>query len=113
MSDAPRERLIILDPRLGRSALAELRAVAHVTQVLEPRLVLLHSDAATIALLSRIPGVIGVHEEALGEIPPDLTPSERMFVSAWEARQRPKDRRGEGLAWDAPGFKPPDPPADR
>ena len=113
MSDAPRERLAILDPSLGSSLIAELRAIAHVTQVMAPRLVLLHADAATAARIAQMPGVVSLHEGTLGEVPPDLTQTERLFISAWEARQRPKDRRGEGLDWDAPGFKPPDPPADR
>jgi len=113
MSDAPRERLVILDLRLGQSVIAELRSVADVTQMMPPRIVLLRSDAATAARIAQMPGVVSLHDATLGEVPSDLTPSERTFVSAWELRQRPKDRRGEGLSWDAPGFKPPDPPADR
>jgi hypothetical protein len=38
----------------------------------------------------------------------ELDEGARLFVQAW--RQRPvvkPDRRGEGQAWDAPGFEPP------
>jgi hypothetical protein len=112
MPDAPREFLVILEPRLADGALAQLRAVTNVTQVIG-RLVLVQADPEAVARAVRIGGVLHVHEEALPEPPPDLTPSERMFVSAWKARQQPKTRPGEGLSWDAPGFLPPDPPAYR
>lgn len=41
----------------------------------------------------------------------DLDAGTRLFVEAWRTRPRQKrKRRGEGAAWDAPGFEPPDPP---
>ena len=43
------------------------------------------------------------------ELPADLSETEHLFVTAWLARRRTtKLRRGDGLAWDAPGFTPPD-----
>lgn len=113
MSGASSERLVVLDSRNAASALAELLALASVTQVLGARLALVRADDATAARLARISGVHGIHSGVLGAIPSDLTETERAFVSAWEMRQRPKERPGDGLSWDAPGFTPPDPPGGR
>lgn len=113
MPDAPREFLVILEPRLADKALAQLRAVANVTQVLAPRLALVRADPETMARAAQIGGGLDVYDDTLPELPPDLTPSERLFVSAWEARRQPKTRPGEGLSWDAPGFLPPDSPVHR
>ena len=43
------------------------------------------------------------------ELPADLSETEHLFVTAWLASRRTtRRRRGDGLAWDAPGFTPPD-----
>ena len=43
------------------------------------------------------------------ELPADLSETEHLFVTAWLASRRTtRLRRGDGLAWDAPGFTPPD-----
>ncbi len=31
----------------------------------------------------------------------------RAFAAGWNARRRDKQRRGEGLSWDTPGFEAP------
>jgi hypothetical protein len=111
--DAPHEVLVLLEPRLADEALAQLRAVAVVTQVLPPRLALVRADPETMGRAAQIAGVRDVYDDTPPELPPDLTPAERLFVSAWEARRQPKTRPGEGLPWDAPGFQPPDSPAHR
>jgi hypothetical protein len=113
MSGASPELLVVLDSPHAASALAELLELASVTQVLGPRLALVRADAATAARIAKIKGVHGVHSGTLGGIPSDLTQKERAFVSAWEMRQRPKERPGDGLSWDAPGFTPPDPPGGK
>lgn len=43
-------------------------------------------------------------------LPEDLTEAERLFAESWHSsRSRaPKDRKGDGLPWDAAGFQPPD-----
>ena len=74
MSDAPREQLVILESRLANSALAELRTLASVTQVLPPRLALVRSDRATTARIAQIPGVLAVHDQTLGAFPRTLRP---------------------------------------
>jgi hypothetical protein len=113
MPDPLREFLVILEPRLADKTLAQLRAIANVTQVLAPRLALVRADPETMARIAQIGGVLDVSDDTLPELPQELTPSERLFVSAWEARRQPKIRPGEGLSWDAPGFLPPDSPVDR
>jgi hypothetical protein len=110
MSEEQRDALVVLESDRAARALAELRSVAQVTQVLAPRLALIRSDREVLARAARIDGVAAVHDQVLGELPADLTDSERTFVAAWQARRAPKTRRGEGLSWDAPGFEPPDPP---
>ena len=41
----------------------------------------------------------------------ELEDDARLFLSAWLERPAAKrDRPGEGLPWDAPGFEPPGPP---
>ena len=113
MSDPLREFLVVLEPLLADKTLAQLRAITNVTQVLAPRLVLVRTDPETIAHVAQMEGVLDVSDDILPELPQELTPSERLFVSAWEARRQPKIRPGEGLPWDAPGFLPPDSSADR
>lgn len=112
MPDAPRELLVLLERRVADEALAQLQAVTNVTQVLAPRLALIRADPEAVARAAGIQGVLGVYDDH-PEVPPDLTPSERVFVSSWEARRQPKARPGNGLPWDTPGFLPPDSPADR
>ena len=110
MSDAPRELLIVLESRPASETLAQLRAVANVTQVFLPRLALVQAGPDTMARLARIRGVLHVYDDPARKLPADLTPAERIFAAAWQARQQPKTRTGEGLPWDAPGFEPPDRP---
>jgi hypothetical protein len=112
MPDPLREFLVILDPRLADQTLAQLRAIATVTQVLAPRLALVRADAETMARAAQLGGVLAVSDDTLPELPQDLTSSERLFISAWEVRRQPKTRPGEGFSWDAPGFLPPDTPVD-
>lgn len=113
MPDPRRELLVVLEPGLFDRTLAHLRAIGTVTQLLPPRLALVRAAPDTIARVARIEGVLSVSDDTLAELPQDFTPSERLFVSAWEARRHPKTRPGEGLSWDAPDFLPPDPPVNR
>ena len=112
MTDAPQEYLIILESSLANRALGQLAAVATVTQVQPPRLVLIRADPGVRERLVGIAGVMGVYNVTPPGLPSDLTPTERLFISAWAARQQRKSRPGEGLPWDAPGFVAPDAPTD-
>ncbi len=43
------------------------------------------------------------------DVPADLSETEQLFVTAWLAgRRTTRLRRGDGQAWDTPGFTPPD-----
>ena len=108
VADTQQEQLVILDADRVDAALAEIQAVASVTQMLRPRLVLVRADPDVQEGILRIPGVIGLFEAASADVPSELSPVERVFVDAWATRSAPKTRPGEGLDWDAPGFEPPD-----
>jgi hypothetical protein len=109
MTDRRAEQLVLVaDPARYEEVVAALRATIPVVQQLPPRL-------ATVGPLPAgrpPPRVSGVRW--YDEAPPDdedLSAPERLFVAAWLARRRPKDRPGDGLPWDAPGHLPPDAPA--
>ncbi len=106
------EYLVMIEPNRLDGVLPHLEAVARVTQVLRPRLILVQAEQGVRARVTEVPGVFGVYDTALPELPVDLTPAERLFISAWQERQRPKVRPGENLPWDAPGFVPPDKPPE-
>jgi hypothetical protein len=36
-----------------------------------------------------------------------LSHTEQLSISAWQLSKEPKNRKGEGNSWDAPGFSPP------
>ncbi len=108
MADTQQEQLVILDADRADAAVAEIEAVASVTQMLRPRLLLVRADPDAREGILRIPGVIGLFEAAPADVPVGLSPVERVFVDAWATRSAPKTRHGEGLDWDAPGFEPPD-----
>lgn len=113
------EFLVVLDPASATAAaeapLPALRAAARVTQVMSDRVVLVQAEGPElVATLRAVPGVALVLTEPEAEPSVDdavgLDEKERLFVAAWRARARPKQRPGEGLDWDAPGFLPPDRP---
>lgn len=110
MSDAPRELLVVVEPADFDAALQRLRAVAVVTQVVPSRLVLIVDDPAAADRASQVPGVVSVHRGSPPDLA-DLSSVQRSFLAAWGSRALPKARPGDGEAWDAPGFLPPDDPA--
>jgi hypothetical protein len=111
MPEPKREVLVVLDQDAAPEAMQAVRTHGAVTQILAPALVLV--SPANAAWFSGLPGVRFVLEDEVPEaVRNDLDASERILVDAWEARRRPKRRRGEGAAWDAPGFLPPDVPPE-
>lgn len=113
MGEGPRQLLVILDRARAKEAQAELRRRFTVSDVASPRLLLLRDEGDHAAEVRAVAGVESVIDR---EIPTRLLESfdegELLFARAWENRQRsgPKERTGEGLSWDSPGFTPPDPP---
>ena len=92
----------VLD-RLGRSVT--------LVQHLPPRLAVVESDDDARAALRTAPDVLGIGDPDLpDDVRGRLTDTERVFADAWVLGRRPKTRPGDGLAWDAPGFEPPDLP---
>jgi hypothetical protein len=78
-----------------------------VTQKLEPRLYIVRATSSRLQELAAEPGVRAVIQ-AGDATPDDLDEREKLFAEAWQLSQRQKVRPGEGLAWDAAGFTPPD-----
>ncbi len=113
MSRPSRELLVILEAGHAGRALADVRVVATVTQVLAPRLALVRVEPDAHARLVVIEGVLGVYDDAPPALPDDFTAAERAFVSGWALRQQTKQRAGDGLSWGDAGFDPPDRPTKR
>jgi hypothetical protein len=95
-------------------ALGDLAGSVTVTQRLPPRLAVVEADAAVAEVLRKRPEVLAVGDPELpSDVRAGLTETERLFADAWTMSRNPKDRRGDGLSWDAAGFSPPDePPQD-
>ncbi|MDY7088745.1 MAG: hypothetical protein SYR96_27025 [Actinomycetota bacterium] len=98
--------VVVQDPADYDQAIEAWRRSATVTQELSPWVALARLDGEA-------PDVPGTRWYT-GAVPPEvllgLDPAARLFVAAWRDRQHPKKRIGDGLSWDAPGFRPPDPP---
>jgi hypothetical protein len=107
------EFLLILDSVTAAEAQEQLHRTHRVTQVGSPRVVVVAVSPEETPPSPSTPGVVTVSS---GSLPPDifeeLDEQEALFVAAWASRMTgpEKQRRGEGLPWDAPGFEPPDAP---
>jgi hypothetical protein len=116
-SEQPRslpEVLVIFRERTTPETFATTVNQFQVQSLVPPRIAVL-VDGGNVERLTGLPEVEAVMTGPADAIPGSLTDSERLFVSAWQTRQQvaAKNRPGEGLAWDAPGFLPPDPPKRR
>jgi hypothetical protein len=100
--EIPVEALLVL----GGDPSPDLTDV-QVTQKLEPRLYIVLATSARLQELAGEPGVRAVIR-AGDRTPDDLDERETLFAEAWQLSQRQKVRPGDGLAWDAAGFTPPD-----
>jgi hypothetical protein len=107
-TDPAPEQLIIITGQLPDETLHSLRERYRVTQSVSDRVFLVRGQPGLGG-----PAPEGVHTFSTADIPDEILNSldqrESMFVAAWRLRlQVPaKKRTGEGLNWDAPGFKPP------
>jgi hypothetical protein len=102
--------VVVADGATFPEVVEQWRRSGTVTQLLPPRLALLILDGDP----QPVPGTRWYLDDVPADVLLDLAPHERIFVAAWRdrrARQTPKDRPGDGLSWDTPGFQPPDPPA--
>lgn len=88
--------------------LSAVEAAASVRQRYGARVLVVAADTA--ARLQGIADVVVYLPGAGGaQPPPDASETERSGVAAWNARaaSASKQRLGDGLAWDAPGFEAP------
>jgi hypothetical protein len=110
MPDNPVEILVVADA-VGdmRAQWEQLGRAVTITQTMPPRLALVQASGGRDALPS-LPGLSYMERPDDPDAPTELTAEERMFVDAWRLRRQPKQRQGNGLAWDSPGFEPPDLP---
>jgi hypothetical protein len=112
MANQSRQALVILGPSVGENVADSIAAQARVTQIASPRVFIVSGDSSSVDNIARLPGVSHVLTglEAPQDIA-DLNEQESLFVKSWLVSQQPKARgKTEGLAWDKPGFQPPDPP---
>jgi len=115
-SGGRRELLVIISGERAEESFKQVSASYKVRHVASPRVVVVEGAENELAKLRAISGVTVV---ASGDVPPGvmgkLDEGEALFVAAWLSRIKEgssKQRLGEGLSWDAPGFEPPDLPAD-
>lgn len=103
------EVLVILEPANAGQARREILRSAQVLQQASDRVMTVDGDAESVARVHGVVKVLTGSETA--EALPGLTPAESLFSKGWlVSKKKHLTRRGEGLAWDAPGFVPPDPP---
>ena len=104
----PGEVLVVLDAAGAERTAQAVGRHVRVVQQLPPRVLVATGTVPSIAEVSALPGVSAVvTRSSSAPMPAGLTAEERLFVGAWRSRQRPKQRPGEGLKWDAPGYTPP------
>lgn len=89
-----------------------VRARFEVAAALPPRLLVVRLAADDLAALQGLGGIAAVAAEPVGlNVTPPLSEAERLFAAGWAARGvKSGPRAGDGQAWDAPGFEPPDGP---
>jgi hypothetical protein len=101
------EVLVVLRSNLGPSERDAARRLAPPGQSISDRVFVSDVPATAMAGLRALASVF---EPGTAPDTTTLNQSEALFANAWHSRQTTaKQRRGEGLDWDAPGFEPPDP----
>jgi hypothetical protein len=104
--------LVVLDRGSSQAAVDALRAVGQVLSVTPPRLAVV--EASDPAPLRAVSGVVAVRDSVDESLLGMLTFEEGVAARAFAYPRSSADARpGDGLAWDAPGFEPPDDPAAR
>lgn len=114
VSDGRRDLLVILSGDRAAESFKQVSANYRVHHVASPRIIAVECPPGELAGLRSIPGVTVVTSGGVpSKVMEGLDDSEALFVTAWLSRikeEPAKQRLGEGLSWDAPGFLPPDPP---
>jgi hypothetical protein len=101
--------LVFLDENTDVEVLDGQATVIHSAS---SRMHIIRTSSATRAQLAVLPGVVCITDT---ELPPEyaqrLNSQESIFAEAFAVRETSKERLGDGLPWDSPGFEPPDPPS--
>jgi hypothetical protein len=111
MNEPRPEVLVIFDADEYEAGIAKLRASVAVTQAMPPRLALLAAPPSWERESLPQGVAFNVDENIPDSLLDGFTQSERVFIQAWKERRHLKRRPGDKLAWDAPGYSPPDRPA--
>jgi hypothetical protein len=112
MGDEQTEALVIVEGGDFDTVLSDLRALATVTQVLPPRLALVALPPAGRTTIE-VPGTAWYEVDVPADVLDRLSDQERLFIDAWRSRRTGKERPGNHLPWDTPGYVPPDWPTDK
>lgn len=114
-SGGNQEFLIVLKNSEGNAKFLSIGSIYKIRQVVSSRVFTVECSGAELTALRKMPDLTVVSGgNSLPESVDNLTEGEKLFVAAWMSRQQKqetKQRPGDGLSWDAPGFTPPDPPA--
>lgn len=106
MESSPSEVLVELQP--GAAVEDAVPPQAQILQRLPPRLAIVAADAEGIRALESSPAVAAVFaEDVPSEALEQFDQVTRAFAAGWNERRQPKERPGEGLAWDTPGYEAP------
>jgi len=107
MAEPERELLVVLNRGADPSEAVTL-AGGRVTQQLADRIALAVVPASGRDTLAGRSDVLGVYDQDVPDsVRDELDEVDRVFVDAWRERGRSKQRVGDGLSWDAPGFQAP------
>jgi hypothetical protein len=111
---AVEQALVLVTEPDEEDALEHPAGGVKVVQRASSRVALVEGPVAGIRKLAALPGVEVIEDDIPDSLLEQLSRTEALFARAWERRQHAhaKERPGEGLAWDAPGFEPPDAPRD-
>ncbi|HEU5473870.1 MAG TPA: hypothetical protein VFV67_24760 [Actinophytocola sp.] len=111
---ATREVLLLLSGGIAAQEFSDRASEGfRIISVFPPSMVVAEVD--DLEELQRDPGVRFIVEDSVPEeVLDELTESEQLFLQGWLLKRTApeKKRAGDRLPWDAPGFVPPDPPAD-
>lgn len=106
------ERLVLLSAQDAPKELAALQERYRVSSVLPPKLAVMDLDDSEAEAVRHRAGIEALISGPAESLPASLNDTEQLFAHAWLLRQQTtgKQRPGDGLAWDAEGFSPPDLP---
>jgi hypothetical protein len=106
------ERLVVLSAQNAPNELADIQKRYRVSSVLPPNLAVVDLDDSEAEVVRSRAGIQVMISDPAESIPGSLNETEQLFIRAWQKRlqMKNKQRPGEGQAWDAEGFLPPDLP---